>query len=263
MHSPVQRIFDKGVIPPNWVVGLINSVPKVTGVPQVEQLRPIALQNVILKWFSNIPFMVLEPCIDYLVPLSQKGSIRGKKIFEHFWDTVGGWFHMEHGAFVSVDFSKAYDTILFNFCIAVFQVMGIPQFLIQVILALLRAPRKCIFNGQIVHEIMHVPQSGIRQGDPLSPYLFVLMVSPLLYDLRQHYLSAVPRMYVDDLALIFTGQSTQVHAMVMQVLHRLRIVSNLSGLKINVDKSKLLLKGDLSPADYRDTQLLIVSELKY
>ena len=51
--------------------------------------------------------------------------------------------------------------------------------------------------------------------------------------------------------------------MVVQVLHRLRIFAKLSGVKINVDKSKLLLKGDLSPADYRDTQLLIVSKLKY
>ena len=119
MHSTVQHILDTGVKPPNWLVGLINSVPKVTEVPQVEQLRPIALQNVILKWFSNILFILLEPSIDYLVPLSQKGSIRGRKIFEHIWDTVGGWFHMEHGAFLSVDFSKAYDTIQFNFCIIV------------------------------------------------------------------------------------------------------------------------------------------------
>ena len=37
----------------------------------------------------------------------------------------------------------------------------------------------------------------------------------------------------------------------------------LSGLKINVDKSKLLLKGDLRPANYRDIQLFIVSKLKY
>ena len=32
---------------------------------------------------------------------------------------------------------------------------------------------------------------------------------------------------------------------------------------MNVDKSKLNLKGDLSPADYRDIQLLIVSKLEY
>ena len=261
--TPLYNASLTGVIPPNGVVGLINWVPKVTGVPQVEQLRPIALQNVILKWFSNILFIMSEPCIDYLVALSQKGSIRGRKIFDHIWDTMGGWFHMEHGVFLSVDFSKAYDTIQFNFCIAVFQVMSIPQFLIQVIVALLRGPRKYIVNGQIVHEIMHVPQSGIRHGDPLSPYLFVLMVSPLLYDLQQHYPSAVPRMYVDDLAQIFTGQSTHVHAIVMQVLHRLRFFSKLSGLKINVDKSKLLPKWDLSPADYRDTLLLIISNLKY
>ena len=83
MHSTVQRIFDTGVIPPNWVVGFINSVPKVAQVPQVRQLRPTALQNVILNWFSNILLIMLEPCIDYLVPLSQKGSIRGRQIFEH------------------------------------------------------------------------------------------------------------------------------------------------------------------------------------
>ena len=231
MHSTVQRIFDTGVIPPNWVVGLINSVPKVTGVPQLEHLRPIALHNVIVKWFSNILFIMLEPCIDYLVPLSQKGSIRGRKIFEHICDTVGGWFHMEHGAFLSVDFSKAYGTIQFNFCIVVSQVKVIPQLLIHVILALLNGPRKYIFNGQIVHEVIHVQQSGIRQGDPLSPYLFVLMVSPWLYDLQQHCPNAPPRMYVDDLPPIFIGRSTQVHAMVMQVLHSLRIFSNYPGLK--------------------------------
>ena len=127
MHSTIQRILDTRVIPPNWVVGLINFVPKVTAGPQLEQLRPIALQNVILKWFSNILFLMLEPCIDYLLPLSQKGSIRCRKIFEHIWDTMGGWFHMEHGAFLSVDFSKAYDTIRFNFCFAIFQVLGILQ----------------------------------------------------------------------------------------------------------------------------------------
>ena len=197
----------------------------------MEQLRPIALQNVILKWFSNILFIMLEPCIDYLVPRSQKGSIRGRKIVEHIRDTVGGWFHMEHGAFLSVDFSKAYDTIQFNLYVAVFQVMGIPQLLIQGFLALLRGPHEYIVNGQIVHEIMHVPQSGIRQSESLSPYLFVLMVVPLLYDLQQHCPSAVPRMYVDDLALIITGRSTHVHAMVMQVLHRLRIFPSCLGLK--------------------------------
>ena len=213
------------------MVALIYSVPKISGVPQVEQLRPIAFQNVILKWFSNILFITLEPCIDYLVPLSQKGSIRGRRIFQHIWDTMGGWFHMEHGAFLSVDFCKAYDTIQFNFCVVVFQVMGIPQFLIQVILALSREPRKYIVHGQIVHEIVHVAQSGIRQGDPLSPYLFVLMVSPLLYDVQQHCPSAVPRRYVDNLALIFTGRSTHVHAMVMQVYTDCEFFLSCLGLK--------------------------------
>ena len=70
-------------------------------------------------------------------------------------------------------------------------------------------------------------------------------------------------MYIDDLALIFTGRSIHVHALVMQVLHKLRYFSKLSGLKINVDKSKVLLKGDWSLADYKDAQLLIVSKLQY
>ena len=49
----------------------------------------------------------------------------------------------------------------------------------------------------------------------------------------------------------------------MQVLHKSRIFSKLSGLEINMDKRKLLLQGDLIPANYRDTQLLIVSKLKH
>ena len=81
------------------------------------------------------------------------------------------------------------------------------------------------------------------------------MVFTLLYDLQQHCPSAAPRMYVDDLALISSGQSMQVHAIVMQVMHRLQIFCSLLGLKINVDKNKLLLKRVLSPADHSDTHL--------
>ena len=128
MHMTVKKIFNIGTIPSNRVTGLINSVPKVFGIPHVSQVRPIALQNVILKWFSNVLFLMIEPFVDYLVPLSQKGSIRGRKIFDHISDTVVGWQHMDQGALLSVDFSKAYDTMQFNFYKGVFNLMGILEF---------------------------------------------------------------------------------------------------------------------------------------
>ena len=84
-------------------------------------------------------------------PIFRPYLVPNRLIF--IWDTVGGWQHMDQGALLSVDFSKAYDTILFNFCRGVFNSMGIPEFFSSTILKMLRAPRKYIVNGKIIHEV--------------------------------------------------------------------------------------------------------------
>ena len=81
------------------------------------------------------------------------------------------------------------------------------------------------------------------------------MVAPLLYDIQQNCLGTVPIMYVDDLALLMKGSKTEVCTQVLRAINQLKEFARLSGLNLNVDKSKILLKGDINASDLFDTEL--------
>ena len=52
-----------------------------------------------------------------------------------------------------------------------------------------------------MHDVIHRPSSGIQQGDPLSPALFVLASSQSIIILKKALRDITVIMYVDDLLI--------------------------------------------------------------
>ncbi|KAK9028323.1 hypothetical protein V6N11_068130 [Hibiscus sabdariffa] len=79
---------------------------------------------------------------------------------------------------LKVDLEKAYDRIGWSFIEETLHELGIPvQFISWVMYCVSSVSMQIIWNGDLSKGFR--PTCGIRQGDPLSPYLFVLCMERL------------------------------------------------------------------------------------
>nr|XP_043633384.1 uncharacterized protein LOC122604565 [Erigeron canadensis] len=147
-----------------------------------------------------------------------------------------------------IDFEKAFDSLNWGFIDVVFMQMGFPvrwRNWMKDILNLSRA--SVLVNGSLTQEFQF--SRGVRQGDPLSPYIFILAME-VLGDLFSKVVDtgnlcgiATPNagavvshlIYTDDVLVLGEWSTNNF----MNVIRILRCFYLISGLTMNPSKSKL------------------------
>lgn len=157
--------------------GYITLIPKTNSPETPNDYRPITLLNCCLKIITKILANRLQKLILKIVHRNQYGFLKGRTIqdclawsFEyiHQCQASGGKFFI-----LKLDFSKAFDTIEHSAMIEIMHAMGFNDRWLTWIKRIFESGKSSVLLNGVPGRQFHC-RKGVRQGDPLSPLIFVL-----------------------------------------------------------------------------------------
>ena len=163
-------------------------------------------------------------------------------------------------------FRKAFDSITHTHARSFPQLLCLPNYMIDLILNLFQAPIVLLIQGHVCKDKCFYPRSGVRQGCPLFPTLFAIMISPLAFKLHEASPLVTVLLYADDLLIIIKCPPAEAVVVILLAMQVLQLFTDHSRLHINHSKSALLLKGlwtDVQISHLISTKLPIVERHKY
>lgn len=191
-----------------------------------------------------------------MISKSQSAFLPGRLLAENVLlatDLVNGYNSQVSSSrgMLKVDLRKAFDCVRWDFILASLRAVAIPESYINLIAECLSTASFSIaVNG--TSGGFFTSTKGIRQGDPLSPYLFVLAMeclSRLLvsrfdagfigYHPRTTNLKISHLMFADDVMVFFDGTSNSLHG----ISECLDDFASWSGLHMNTTKTELFSAG--------------------
>jgi hypothetical protein len=248
--------------------GTIILLPKCKDASIIQQYRPICLLNVSFKIFTKVATNRITSIAQKVINPTQTAFLPGRNILEGvviLHETIHELHRKKQsGVIFKIDFEKTYDKVKWSFVKQTLQMKGFSETWCRWIQAMTQNGHVGIkINDQIGENFQ--TNKGLRQGDPLSPILFNIVVDMLAILINRAKTNGqidgvVPHLVNNGLSILQYADDTIIFmdndlekAKNLKLL--LGAFEQLSGLKINFHKSEIFCFGDAKNSEGVYSQL--------
>jgi hypothetical protein len=261
----VKKFFHDGVMPEGINDTSLVLIPKGKNPEELSDFRPISLCNVIYKIISKCLANRLRPILDEIISETQSAFVPGRLITDNAVIAFECFHKIQkskkdtHCAY-KLDLSKAYDRVDWNYLEKAMLKMGFCKTWTNWVMTCVRTVRYSVrLNGHNLEPFN--PTRGLRQGDPISPYMFLFVGEALTSILKEKTNDGkltpikVARnapgisnlMFADDSLLFFKATMEEAR----EVDSALKLFQRCTGQLVSPSKCSLLFSGEC-PSAVRD-----------
>ncbi|XP_073362809.1 uncharacterized protein [Aegilops tauschii subsp. strangulata] len=234
---------------------LLVLIPKVSNPTLLTQFRPISLCNMFYKIASKVLANRLKSILPDIISEEQSAFVPGRLITDNIISAYECLHFMKRNrsknssfAALKLDMMKAYDRVEWTYLRVIMEKLGFAAPWVTVVMNMVSSVSFSIMFNGVKSEVFN-PTRGIRQGDPISPYLFLLAAEGLSCLLKSQNQSSqlsgiklAPSapvvnqlLFADDSLLFFRARVDGAEA----VSNLLDTYCLASGQRINKDKSSI------------------------
>lgn len=248
-------------VPKSAASVFLTLIPKKLSVTSFSDYRPISLCNFLNKIFTRLLTDRLKPILSRLISPEQAAFLSGRDISDNILLTQDLCQFLDHkkrgsNVVLKLDMMKAFDRVSWSFLRKLLLSFGFSGAFTDLVMGNLRASWfSVLINGSPCGFFQ--ASRGIKQGDPLSPYLFILVSEALSRGLNYFcneglidYMglpSGIRRIshlsFADDVILFTSGRKRSLENLNFFFMQ----YEVASGQKINRQKSAFYISSQASP----------------
>ena len=213
----------------------------------LENWRPISLVNVDAKIASKVISNRIKCCLPDIIHHNQSGFIKDRFIGETARSILDIIDHTERselpGMIIFIDFEKAFDSIEWCFLYSCLKAFNFGPEFIKWVKTFYKNVSSCVINNGVSSPSFKLGR-GVRQGDPLSPYLFVVAIEILAIFIRSN--TNIKGITIGDNETKLLAYADDMTALLSDITSAKELLDSLntfemySGLKMNVSKTKAM-----------------------
>lgn len=248
--SAIEEFFRNGRLLRDLNTTTIVLISKTDVAAKLGEFRPISCCNLVYKIITKIITNIMKPILQKSISKNQAAFLKGRILGENVIlasELIRNYKSSScpRSCMLKVDIRKAFDTLSWDFVIKILEARDFPPLFVTWIRECVTSPRFSVaINGELAG--FFLGKKGLRQGDYISTYRFILALEALSRmleeavisgDIRLHPMCHDPQithlLFADDL-LVFSDGSRHSLTGIKKVLSAFK---ELTGLDMNAAKS--------------------------